>query len=654
MHPLLLLVFLAGILPSCLSRFVPRTHVAHEKREVAVNSWVKRGRVHPRMIVSVRIGLTQSDLHLGHEYLMDISHPASPNYGKHWTEEEVTNAFAPSQESLVTVTDWLKSSGIAKSRISHSHNKGWLAFDASVGELEGLLHAAYHKFEHKASGRTTTACDVYHIPRSVRAHVDYVTPGIKLHAPTHHSGIKRRSTPDLTSRQNKLAQEIVLPTNLSDLSNCSGVVTPACIRALYELPIITNVNSNNSLGIYEDRDYYAQEDLDLFFSRLAPNIPNGTHPVPALIDGVFASAPVDLASAEPELDFQLAYPLIYPQQITLYQVDDNSTASRNSTGFLDTFLDGLDGSFCTYSAYGQTGNNDTEDMIYPDPTPGGYTGPLQCGNQKPTNVISVSYGSSELWATENYLRRQCNEFMKLALQGHTILFASGDYGVTGLGDDDDDSFNYCAGPNHTIFNPESPVGCPYITSVGWTTIDKGNTVYDPEVAFWDGNFSNPAASGGGFSNMFTMPPYQAPAVEGYFSDHSPPYSYYWSDEEIGANDGLFMRDGRGYPDVSANGLHIPVYVGGELVLEGGTSASSPLFASVINLINEQRLAVGKNPVGFINPALYAHPYVLNDITEGKNPGCGTAGFHATPGWDPVTGLGTPNYPKMLELFMSLP
>ena len=64
----------------------------------------------------------------------------------------------------------------------------------------------------------------------------------------------------------------------------------------------------------------------------------------------------------------------------------------------------------------------------------------------------------------------------------------------------------------------------------------------------------------------------------------------------------------------------------------GTSASTPIFASIINLINEERLAVSKAPVGFINPVLYDHPYVLNDIKNGSNPGCGTNGFRAVEGW----------------------
>ena len=74
-------------------------------------------------------------------------------------------------------------------------------------------------------------------------------------------------------------------------------------------------------------------------------------------------------------------------------------------------------------------------------------------------------------------------------------------------------------------------------------------------------------------------------------------------------------------------------------MSGGTSASTPIFASIVNRINDYRLHEGKNPIGFINPALYSNPGMLNDITNGTNPGCDTVGFSAVEGWDPVTGLG---------------
>lgn len=118
--------------------------------------------------------------------------------------------------------------------------------------------------------------------------------------------------------------------------------------------------------------------------------------------------------------------------------------------------------------------------------------------------------------------------------------------------------------------------------------------------------------------------------------------------------GIYNRIGRGVPDVAANGDNIAVFYGGEFQLGGGTSAATPIFAAIINRINEERLARGKRPGGFVNPALYKHPEVLNDITNGTNKACLGQGFNAVKGWDPVTGLGTPNYPKMLALFLSLP
>jgi len=76
---------------------------------------------------------------------------------------------------------------------------------------------------------------------------------------------------------------------------------------------------------------------------------------------------------------------------------------------------------------------------------------------------------------------------------------------------------------------------------------------------------------------------------------------------------------------------LQVYTGGNFTLSGGTSASTPIFSSVINRINEERIKVGKGPIGFLNPSLYANPRMLNDIKNGTNPGCNTVGFQAVEG-----------------------
>lgn len=72
-------------------------------------------------------------------------------------------------------------------------------------------------------------------------------------------------------------------------------------------------------------------------------------------------------------------------------------------------------------------------------------------------------------------------------------------------------------------------------------------------------------------------------------------------------------------------------------LVGGTSCSSPIFASVVALLNDRLVAAGKPVLGFLNPFLYSTgASALNDITTGSNPGCNTNGFPAVAGWDPVS------------------
>ena len=91
----------------------------------------------------------------------------------------------------------------------------------------------------------------------------------------------------------------------------------------------------------------------------------------------------------------------------------------------------------------------------------------------------------------------------------------------------------------------------------------------------------------------------------------------------------------------------------------GTSASAPAIGGFISNINAARIAAGKGSVGWINPTLYAnHTAFVNDITSGDNHCasdglCCPHGFETTPGWDPVTGLGSVDYGKMQTLFVSL-
>jgi tripeptidyl-peptidase-1 len=195
----------------------------------------------------------------------------------------VINAFAPTQETVDTVREWLVASGISKDRITHSDNKGWLAFDATAEEANTLLHTEYYVYEHSSTGNVMAACDSYHVPHHVQEHLDYVTPGIRLLATRNQNNNRKRANASFGSKKVILPESHAGPDVVggnSTLTGCDTLVTPACIKALYGIPTIsptTVPNPNNSLGIFEEGDYYAQADLNSFFTKYAPTIPSGKH-----------------------------------------------------------------------------------------------------------------------------------------------------------------------------------------------------------------------------------------------------------------------------------------------------------------------------------------------------------------------------------------
>jgi tripeptidyl-peptidase-1 len=94
----------------------------------------------------------------------------------------------------------------------------------------------------------------------------------------------------------------------ADLQGCGYNMTPTCIKALYGIPKATKASKKNSLGLYEQGDYFAKSDLDLFFKAHAPWVPQGTYPIPALIDGANFSVPSysSLNTGESNIDIDLA------------------------------------------------------------------------------------------------------------------------------------------------------------------------------------------------------------------------------------------------------------------------------------------------------------------------------------------------------------
>lgn len=184
--------------------------------------------------------------------------------------------------------------------------------------------------------------------------------------------------------------------------------------------------------------------------------------------------------------------------------------------------------------------------------------------------------------------------------------------------------------------------CLLHTAVGSTRFVNQPTASGEEMA------TDQFGSGGGFSWMFDITkdaPYQADAVKAYLAaaPQLPP-------------SGSFPPTGRATPDVSALGEGYQVLMSSHVQSVGGTSASTPAFAGFIGLLNDARLAAGKKQMGFLNPWIYNNTDCFTDVTKGTNAiGRGTFslpyGFNVTKGWDPVTGVGTPVFDKMLAAAM---
>jgi kumamolisin len=223
------------------------------------------------------------------------------------------------------------------------------------------------------------------------------------------------------------------------------------------------------------------------------------------------------------------------------------------------------------------------------------------------SVISISWGGPESTWTAQSMAAFDSAAQDAAALGVTICAASGDNGSSdGVND----------GANHVDF----PASSPHILACGGTSLLSANGAIKSETVWNDG--AQGGAGGGGFSNQFPLPAWQASA------NIKPP-----------------SGGGRGVPDVSGDAdpqTGYNVLVDGKSFVIGGTSAVAPLWSGLIALLNEK---LGK-PLGFLQPVLYGLPQTagaFQDISSGSN-----GAFAAGPGWDAATGLGSPSGQKLLQ------
>jgi subtilase family serine protease len=232
-------------------------------------------------------------------------------------------------------------------------------------------------------------------------------------------------------------------------------------------------------------------------------------------------------------------------------------------------------------------------------------------------IFSQSWEASEVSLADSAGQQEVQTYATFYQQittqnGVTVVSGSGDQGAS----------DYLTpamdlSPTPTVGFPDD---VPWVTAVGGTSLLPTGSSYQ-ETA-WSG-------SNGGVSRFFTTPSFQTglpSSVQTLLAGH------------------------RGVPDVSGNAdpmTGMAFYVAGHWDQTGGTSASTPLWAGIIAIANQ----MAGHPLGFINPGLYklaespSYQQDFRDITSGNNSvsqgNIQLAGNSATPGWDAVTGLGSP-------------
>jgi len=341
--------------------------------------------------------------------------------------------------------------------------------------------------------------------------------------------------------------------------------TPTQVGQLYQFPQISA--AGQTIGIIELGGGYRTADLTAYFKTLGQPAPSVT--AVSVDKGKNSPTTASGADGEVMLDIEVCAAIAPGAKIVVY------FAPNTDQGFIDAIT----------TAVHDTTNN--------------------------PSVISISWGAPESSWTQQALNALDAACQSAAALGITITVAAGDNGSSDSSD------------GTTGNNVDFPASSPHVLACGGTTLVGSGTTITSEIV-WNEQANNEGATGGGVSNVFAKPTWQATA-----NVPNPTTS----------------TGGRGVPDVAGDADPATGYtirVDGQTMVIGGTSAVAPLWAGLIALNNAQN----KRSAGFINPQIYAAKAsaAFHDITSGNN-----GAFSAGPGWDACTGLGSPIGTALISL-----
>jgi tripeptidyl-peptidase-1 len=478
-------------------------------------------------------------------------------------------------------------------------DKDWVHVHTTVGEAEPLLEMKLSRYAFEEQEPVLRTKE-YSIPKKLADAISFVHPIANFMIPKN----ELTAESPLVSEQ-QLAARADVP--------CARGVTPQCIRELYNLNYTTpDGKSSIRLGIAGFLEEYGNyRDLHQFLNSTAPDIAaKGYNFSVELVNGGQNLQDAAKSGLEAALDLDYTMALGYPADITYYSTGGRGV-KLNESGkpYAEEFTD----------------NEPYLEFLY-------YL--LDLSDEELPDVLSISYADDELSVPKPYALRVCDLFGLLTARGTTILSGSGDGGARGARNSNCRTND---GSNKDVAMAVFPASCPWVTGVGATQ----NGAEPPSAAGF---------SGGGFSQYFARPSWQNEVVPKYVTSLN------------GFLQPYYNCSMRALPDISAVGTQFLTIVASRIVRLEGTSASTPLLASMIALINDARVRKGKAALGWINEILYRQKVqaTLQDVTEGSSYSCtfkdgkSPGGWPAKAGWDAVTGLGVPkDFEKFLQVLVDV-
>ncbi|KAF4450253.1 hypothetical protein F53441_6535 [Fusarium austroafricanum] len=524
----------------------------------------------------------------------------SGNIQRHLTQQEALALRIPDEKDVDQVLVWLKSKGIAAKA---TPDKDWVHVKTTVKAAQDLLDTeiGFYKFEEQKPVLRTKQ---YSVPESVAESISFIHPIANFMRPK-----KELLTPD-PSLTPSMLKSLQLDKRAAP---CSRAVTPDCLLEMYNISYPAyNGSSPVRFGIAgflgENANYYDSDDFLRIYAE--PLYKAHYNFSVQLINGAENSQVVFDSGNEAALDVQYGMALGYPTNITYYLADGRGPTLGDDGKELP-----------------QEYNDNEPYLEFLD-----YM--LDLSDDEIPHVLSISYGDNEVSVPRKYAERVCSLFGLLTARGTTIMAASGDGGAKGA------SNSTCRtndGTNKDVTMSVFPATCPWITSVGGVT-----SGIEP--------LEGTEFSGGGFSQYFPREKWQDSSVKSYV-------------KALGGHlHGHYNASNRAVPDLSVAATSFITRAKGQPVGLRGTSASAPVAAAMIALINDARVRKGKQVLGYINEILYSKEVrtALQDVAKGESRSCNfrkggsPGGWPAKKGWDAITGLGVPSdFQKLFDVLVDI-